>query len=63
MPTLPLVIPIVWPTKVIIHFGKPIYFDDSNMKSDILVKNVEIVKKEVKKLIDLGLSKRENLFD
>ncbi|MEZ5004304.1 MAG: lysophospholipid acyltransferase family protein [Chitinophagales bacterium] len=63
MPTLPLVIPIVWPTKVIIHFGQPIYFDDSNMKNDVVVKNVDIVKKEIKKLIDLGLSKRKNLFD
>ena len=63
LPTFPLVIPVIWPTKVIIHVGKPIYIDGKEPKDDIIIKNVDMVKKEIKKLIDLGLSKRENLFD
>jgi 1-acyl-sn-glycerol-3-phosphate acyltransferase len=63
LPAFPIVIPIIWPTKVIIHFGQPIYLEGEEINDEIITKNVKIVKNEVKKLIDLGLSKRENLFD
>jgi 1-acyl-sn-glycerol-3-phosphate acyltransferase len=63
LPAFPVVIPIIWPTKVIIHFGQPIYLEGEEINDEIITKNVKIVKNEVKKLIDLGLSKRENLFD
>jgi 1-acyl-sn-glycerol-3-phosphate acyltransferase len=63
LPAFPIVIPIIWPTKVIIHFGQPIYLPDEEVNDANITKNVKFVKNEVKKLIDLGLSKRENLFD
>ena len=44
LPAIPLVIPVVWPTKVIIHFGEPIYFDGSDMTDEVISKNVLIVK-------------------
>jgi len=62
LPTLPMVIPVVWPTKVFIHFGKPMYFKGKDRSDETVSENVQKVKNEVKKLIDLGLSKRENLF-
>ncbi len=62
LPAFPLVIPMLWPTKVIIHFGKPIFVDELEAKNDIIIENVNLLKEEIKKLIDLGLSKRENLF-
>lgn len=63
MPTFPLVIPMLWPTKVIIHYGKPIYLEDEIANKENVTKNVKRVKKEIEKLIELGLSKRENIFD
>lgn len=63
LPTFPLVIPVIWPTKVIIHYGEPIYFDSSSANDEEITKNVQIVKNQIKNLIDLGLAKRQNLFD
>jgi len=58
----PMVIPVLWPTKVFIHFGKPLYFNGEEMTDDIVSENVRKVKSEVRRLIDQGLEKRENLF-
>ena len=63
LPTFPLVIPILWPTKVIIHIGKPMFFEDKARTNEEITKNVKEVKAEIEKLINLGLSKRENIFD
>ncbi len=63
VPTFPLVIPMLWPTKVYLHFGKPIYFEGGDLRNETVKENAEIVKNEVKKLIDLGLSKRTHLFE
>lgn len=63
LPSLPLVIPMLWPTKVILHFGKPMHFDGKNVTEEKIKANVELVKREIENLIDLGLSKRENLFN
>lgn len=62
LPTMPLVIPVVWPTKVYLHFGEPMYFEGNDRRDEEVAENVAKVKAEVKKLIDLGLSKREHLF-
>ena len=62
IPYAPLAIPAIFPTKVFIEIGKPLYFDD-NIGSEFEVKErVDIVKKEIKRLIDIGLSKRKSLF-
>jgi 1-acyl-sn-glycerol-3-phosphate acyltransferase len=62
VPTFPLVIPVLWPTKVILHFGEPLYFEGEESTEEQIGKNVKVVKAAVKKLIDLLFSKRENLF-
>lgn len=62
MPTFPLVVPMVWPTKVYLHFGAPIQFNDDDLHDGVVANNVDIVKNEIKKLIDIGLNKREKLF-
>lgn len=62
IPSFPIVIPVVWPTKVILNFGKPIHFEEETMTDAHVSVNVKRVKDEVKNLIDLGLSQRENLF-
>ena len=49
LPSLPMVIPVLWPTKVIIHYGKPIIFDSSSAKDEEITKNVQIVKNQIKK--------------
>ncbi len=64
LPTFPIVVPMLFPTKVYIHFGKPIKFDSKTSKSDdVIEEKVDIVKGEIKKLIDLGLNKRERIFE
>lgn len=64
MPSFPVILPMVFPTKVYIHFGKPLYFDqeDGDRESDITDK-VELVKTEIRNLIDLGLNKRKRIFE
>lgn len=62
IPYAPVAIPMIFPTKVYIHFGKPIYFEnDVHSESDVK-KRVDLVKSEIQKLIELGLSKRKSIF-
>jgi 1-acyl-sn-glycerol-3-phosphate acyltransferase len=62
LPAAPLLIPVIWPTKVIIHVGEPMYFEKAVDREDILEAYVEDVKREVDRLINLGLKKRKNIF-
>lgn len=61
-PYAPLILPAVLPTKVYIHFGKPMYFENDIQSEYEIKARVNIVKDEIRKLIDLGLSKRKSLF-
>lgn len=62
LPAAPLLIPVVWPTKVIIHIGEPMMFSSEYSNEDMLEKYVEEVKSEVNRLIQLGLEKRKGIF-
>jgi len=62
IPVFPLLFPLVLPTKVIIHIGKPILFEGDNATETEVSRNVEIVKEEVRELIKLGLAKRKGIF-
>lgn len=62
LPYAPLVFPMVLPTKVYIHFGKPMYFKNDTVKEHDVVDRVNTVKNEIKHLIDLGLAKRTSIF-
>lgn len=62
IPYAPFIIPAIFPTKVYIHFGKPLYFEN-DIQSEYEVKaRVNIIKSEIRNLIDIGLSKRTSIF-
>ena len=62
IPYFPVTIPFIFPTKVYIHFGKPMYFDKEVQNEFEIEARVKMVKNEIKKLINLGLSKRKSIF-
>ncbi|MCO5248375.1 MAG: acyltransferase family protein [Chitinophagales bacterium] len=62
IPYFPLAIPFIFPTKVYIHFGKPLFFDKEVKNEFEIEARVKMVKGEIKKLINLGLSKRKSIF-
>ena len=59
MPVLPLVIPFMFPSKVFLYFGKPIYFKNDVHKERDITERVNIVKSAIEDLIQEGLAKRE----
>lgn len=65
MPYAPLVFPMVLPTKVYLHFGKPMHFvpKTKDYRESEAIQNVTMVKEEIKNLINLGLTKRKAIFE
>ncbi len=61
-PAIPMLLPFVFPTKVYIHFGKPMYFENKDLREDVLKENVDLVKDEIRSLIDMGKKKRKGIF-
>ena len=59
MPVAPLVLPYIFPTKVYIYFGKPMYFKNDVTKEVDIVNRVNEVKEAINTLIQQGLTKRE----
>lgn len=59
MPVAPLVLPFIFPSKVFIHFGKPLYFENDVYKEHDITERVNIVKEAINELIQEGLAKRE----
>lgn len=57
-PKAPVLLPFVFPSKVIINIGKPMYFEDHNDTELVLDAKVNEVKKEVKRLTDEALEIR-----
>jgi 1-acyl-sn-glycerol-3-phosphate acyltransferase len=62
LPVMPLVLPVILPSKVFLHFGEPMYFDNEVYKDQDIKERVEQVKNAIRKLIDEGLSKRTDIF-
>jgi len=62
VPYIPLTLPAILPSKVFIHFGKPMYFEDGEYTETEVKTKVDTVKNEIKHLIDLGLQKRKSIF-
>jgi 1-acyl-sn-glycerol-3-phosphate acyltransferase len=62
LPVFPLAFPMIFPTKVYIHYGEPMWFSGNDMHEEKVRENVEKVRKEIKKLLDLGLAKRKSIF-
>lgn len=61
-PAFPALIPFFFPSKVIINFGKPMFFEGNNEREYVMSEMAEQVKHEVKKLMDLGLAQRKGVF-
>lgn len=58
MPVAPLVLPWVFPSKVYLYFGKPMFFKNDVYKESDIKGRVDEVKAEISKLIKIGLDKR-----
>lgn len=62
LPSAPVILPVVWPSKVIIHIGEPMLFEGDVAREDQLEQYVDEVKREVERLIQMGLEKRKGVF-
>ena len=58
MPVAPLVLPFIFPSKVYIYFGKPIYFQNDVYKEHDINERVDKVKGAINELLEEGLAKR-----
>lgn len=59
MPVAPLVLPFIFPSKVYIYFGKPLYFENDVYKEHDIKARVDTVKAAIHELVQEGLKKRE----
>jgi 1-acyl-sn-glycerol-3-phosphate acyltransferase len=62
LPSAPILLPAVFPTKVIINIGEPMYFDPGIAHEVMLERYVEDVKYEINALIKKGLKQRKGIF-
>ncbi len=61
-PSAPALIPFVLPTKVIINYGKPMYFKGDASREFEVEEMVNEVKAEIKNLVNIGLKQRKSIF-
>lgn len=59
LPSVPLTVPFPLPSKIIIHFGKPLEFFGEIENEDMIEDRVGEVKTAVRKLLALSLAKRK----
>jgi 1-acyl-sn-glycerol-3-phosphate acyltransferase len=62
LPYVPVALPFIFPAKVILNFGKPMYFSNEELTEDEVTMRVEKVKSEINTLIRKGLDQREAIF-
>ena len=62
IPSAPLLVPFLFPTKVYFNFGKPMYFESDMTREDTLEAYVDDVKKEINTLIQTGLKQRKGIY-
>lgn len=63
IPVAPLVIPFVFPSKVYIYFGKPMYFKNDVQKESDVKARVDLVKTAINEMIQEGLAKRNTFYE
>lgn len=61
-PAAPALLPFVLPTKVIMNFGKPMYFKGDASREFEVEEMVNEVKAEIKNLVNIGLKQRKSIF-
>lgn len=59
MPVAPLVFPYIFPSKVYIYFGEPMYFNNDVYREEDIKERVDLVKREIDILIKDGIEKRK----
>ncbi|MBR9871272.1 MAG: acyltransferase family protein [Gammaproteobacteria bacterium] len=62
VPYAPVALPFIFPAKVHLNFGEPMYFDGAEIPEEQVTERVEAVKSEINRLIDKGLTERKRLF-
>ncbi|KZX76045.1 glycerol acyltransferase [Oleiphilus sp. HI0009] len=62
VPYVPVALPFIFPAKVHLNFGKPIYFENEELTEDQVIRRVEKVKKSIGQLIAKGLEQRKSIF-
>ncbi len=62
VPYVPIALPIIFPAKVHLNFGKPMKFEGGDVSEEEVTRRVEQVKSVISDLIDKGLSERKRLF-
>jgi citronellyl-CoA synthetase len=62
IPYFPLTVPFPLPSKVYIHFGKPMHFNPEQDSEDAVTARVDEVKESINDLIRLGLQQRKKYY-
>jgi 1-acyl-sn-glycerol-3-phosphate acyltransferase len=62
IPYVPVALPVIFPAKVILNFGKPIYFNHEDLTEEQVTRRVEKVKSAINALIAKGLEERTGIF-
>ena len=62
LPSAPILLPAILPSKVIINIGEPMYFDPGIGHEVMLERYVDDVKDEIGRLIQKGLKERKGVF-
>lgn len=61
-PSAPALLPFIFPTKVIINIGKPMFFNSTSTREHQVQSMVNEVQTEIELLIDKGLQERKGIF-
>ncbi|ARU56215.1 MAG: acyltransferase family protein [Pseudomonadales bacterium] len=62
VPYVPVALPVIFPAKVHLNFGKPMTYPNDNATEDEVTGRVEEVKTVIRELIDKGLQERKGIF-
>ncbi|MFV1873858.1 MAG: lysophospholipid acyltransferase family protein [Oleiphilus sp.] len=63
VPYVPVALPFIFPAKVRLNFGKPIYFENEDLTEEQVTRRVEKVKSAISDLIAKGLNQRQGIFE
>ncbi len=61
-PAAPALIPFVFPSKVIMNIGKPLFYEGTSLRDYQVQEMVDDVKKEINHLVKIGLAQRKSIF-
>ena len=62
LPYVPIALPVIFPSKVFLSFGKPVYYEPDFKTEEEVSQRVEHIKDLLTDLIQKGLAQREGVF-